>query len=95
MIVWIWENAWWVIPATAYAIAIFVAWVFLGRSAAVALATACIGHLAFIAGGRRERSDHDARAKNIETKREDAYREIDDRKYDRSDASKRLRSNDY
>lgn len=95
MIGWILENAWWIIPATAYAVAILVTWAFLGRSAAVALATAGIGHLAFIAGGRRERSDHDARARNIETKREDAYREIDDRKYDRSDASKRLRRNDY
>lgn len=95
MIGWAWNNAWWVIPAMAYAFVIIGAWIFLGRAAAIAVATAGIAHLAFMTGGRRERSGHDKRAKDIETKREDAYREIDDRKYDRNDAADRLRRNDY
>lgn len=95
MIGWAWNNAWWIIPGMAYASVIIGAWVFLGRAAAIAVATAGIAHLAFISGGRRERSGHDKRANDIETKREDAYREIDDRKYDRNDAADRLRRNDY
>lgn len=95
MIGWAWNNAWWIIPGAAYVVVVTGAWLWLGRAAAIAVATAGIGHLAFIAGGRRERAGHDKRARDIQKKREDAYREIDDRQYDRNDAAERLRRNDY
>lgn len=92
---WIWANAWWLLPVAAYAAAVLAAYVWLGRSAAIAVATAGVAHIAFMSGGRQERATRDAHARDVMQRREAAYDEIDNRGTDADDAADRLRKHDY
>lgn len=84
-----------VLLATLWLGGIIVGYVVGGRKLAIAIAMVGVGHLLYRFGRQEERKGHDQRAANIERRREDAYREIDDRDTTRSDAAERLRRNDY
>jgi hypothetical protein len=82
----------WLIVAVALAVAAYFHFGWKGLLVAVASILAVFGY----GKGRRDATrQHDARADNIERKREDAYAQIDNRGTTKSDAAERLRKGDY
>lgn len=95
LLAFLWDNFALVVLALGYLAAIGAAYVYGGRNLAVVVATVGVGHLLYRTGRKHERDVRGARTKDVERRREDAYREIDDRGTTRRDAADRLRNNNF
>lgn len=74
---------------------IAITFIMRGWRPALAVATVGMSIVAFKLGRKTEREGHNARANNIQERREDAYQEIRDRNTSGSDVTDRLRKGDY
>ena len=88
---WFGDN-WLLIPWGASVIA---AYVYGGRRLALIVATLGLGAFAYHKGIQHEREYRDESTAKVEKRREDAFKEIDNRGTNRDDVLERLRRNDY
>ena len=88
---WLGDN-WLLIPWGASVIA---AYVYGGRRLALIVATLGFGAFAYRKGIQHEREYRDEGTARVEKRREDAFKEIDNRGTNRDDVLERLRRNDY
>lgn len=87
----IWLTLW----IAAYLAAILIGYLKFGKVGAIAAATLGGGLLFYLLGRKHTKDYYTKETKIIEKKRQDAYKEIDERGTDRDDVLKRLRDNSY
>ena len=88
---WLLDN-WLLIPWGA---SVVTAYVYGGRRLALIVATLGLGAFAYRKGIQHERAYRDERTAEVEKRRKDAFKEIDNRGTNRDDVLERLRRNDY
>ena len=88
---WFGDN-WLLIPWGASVIA---AYIYGGKRLALIVATLSLGAFAYRKGIQHEREYRDESTAKVEKRREDAFKEIDNRGTNRDDVLERLRRNDY
>ena len=90
-LLWFGDN-WLLIPWGASVIA---AYIYGGKRLALIVATLGLGAFAYRKGIQHEREYRDESTAKVEKRREDAFKEIDNRGTNRDDVLERLRRNDY
>ena len=88
---WLSDN-WLLIPWGASVVA---AYVYGGKRLALIVATLGLGAFAYRKGIQHEREYRDERTAKVVKRRENAFKEIDNRGTNRDDVVERLRRNDY
>lgn len=86
-LLWLLEH-WWLI---IWAAGVVVAYIYGGRTLAFVVLTLGVGAFAY----NRGKSDVNKHAKEVEEKRENAYREIENRGTDRDDVIERLHKHGF
>ena len=74
---------------------VVTAYVYGGKRLALIVATLGLGAFAYRKGIQHEREYRDERTAEVEKRRENAFKEIDNRGTSRDDVLERLRRNDY
>ena len=74
---------------------VVTAYVYGGKRLALIVATLGLGAFAYRKGIQHEREYRDERTAEVEKRRENAFKEIDNRGTNRDDVLERLRRNDY
>jgi hypothetical protein len=88
---WFSDN-WLLIPWGA---SVIVAYIYGGKRLALIVATLGLGAFAYRKGIQHGREYRDERTAKVEKRRENAFKEIDNRGTNRDDVLERLRQNDY
>ena len=88
---WFSDN-WLLIPWGA---SVIVAYIYGGKRLALIVATLGLGAFAYRKGIQHEREYRDERTAKVGKRRENAFKEIDNRGTNRDDVLERLRQNDY
>lgn len=86
---------WLILVVVAYLAATTVLWTIYGRNVAIVFATAGIVYIIFTFGKYFGKKKYIEKAEHIETKRQEKYDEIDNRKLDHNDVIERLRNKSY
>ena len=82
-------------PLIPWGASVVTAYVYGGRRLALIVATLGLGAFAYRKGIQHEREYRDERTAEVEKRRENAFKEIDNRGTSRDDVLERLRRNDY